>query len=203
MKQPRYNHLPNYAWATAGKYLGFMIGPGAKDNSWITPTAKYTQRLSEWPWAEMGLYLSMRVYNTFILPTLLFIAQLLHPPQTTLLQEDKAQKHIAAGPRSWCRMEDLQHLRPRSHDGSPITGTRSQIGHAPDCHLGKRTRRWHPVGKHATRAPDPTQQHNTPHEKCQAGRLAQKPHGHHSSQAHTRNAEAAWHRQNKHQTGPH
>ena len=91
MKQPRYNHLPNYAWATAGKYLGFMIGPGAKDNSWITPTAKYTQRLSEWPWAEIGLYLSMRVYNTFILPTLLFIAQLLHPPQTTLLQEDKAQ----------------------------------------------------------------------------------------------------------------
>jgi hypothetical protein len=32
----------------------------------------------------LGLLLSMRIYNTFILPTLLSIAQLEHPPNTTL-----------------------------------------------------------------------------------------------------------------------
>ena len=94
-----------------------MIGPGSTQESWLAPTTKFTQRLTEWPWPSLGLFLSMRIYNTFILPTLLFIAQLEHPPDTTIQAENKAHKSLAAGPKGWCRMLDLQHLKDI---GAPI-----------------------------------------------------------------------------------
>ena len=117
MKLPCNSELPEYTWATSGKYLGFMIGPGSPQESWLAPTTKFNQRLTEWPWPTLGLFLSMRIYNTFILPTLLFKAQLEHPPKPTLQAENRAQKAIAAGPKGWCRMQDIQHLKDI---GSPI-----------------------------------------------------------------------------------
>ena len=117
MDLPDYERLPKYTWATSGKYLGFMIGPGSTQESWLAPTTKFTQRLTEWPWPSLGLFLSMRIYNSFIFPTLLFIAQLEHPPDTTIQAENKAQKSLAAGPKGWCRTTDLQHLKDI---GAPI-----------------------------------------------------------------------------------
>ena len=101
---------PQYAWADQGKYLGFVIGPQAYDTTWLAPTTKYTNRLQEWPWSTLGLHLTIRIYNTFILPTLLFVAQLSHPPALTLQAESKAASKLAPGPRAWCTMEDLQHF---------------------------------------------------------------------------------------------
>ncbi len=37
IKDTRYDDLPEYALAAAGKYIGFIIGPGAKEISWIAP----------------------------------------------------------------------------------------------------------------------------------------------------------------------
>ncbi len=110
MGLPEHARLPKYTWATSGKLLGFMIGPGSTQESWLAPTTKFSQRLTEWPWPFLGLFLSMRIYNTFILPRLLFIAQLEHPPDTTIQAENKAQNTLAAGPKGWCSMFDLNIL---------------------------------------------------------------------------------------------
>ncbi len=93
MKLQCKSELPKYTWATSGKYLGFVIGPGSPQESWLAPTTKFTQRLTVWPWPTLGLLLSMHIYNTFILPTLLFIAQLEHPPEKLYKQKTKHKKH--------------------------------------------------------------------------------------------------------------
>ena len=102
---------PQYTWATEGRYLGFMIGPTAIESSWNTPIERYNQKLMEWPWSKIGLHLSIRIYNIFILPTLLFVAQLTHPSQGALQTEQKAQAKMAPGPRVWCHMQELHHLK--------------------------------------------------------------------------------------------
>ena len=65
-------NTPQYTWATEGRYLGFMIGPTAIESSWKTPIERYNQKLMERPWSKIGLHLSIRIYNIFILPTLFF-----------------------------------------------------------------------------------------------------------------------------------
>ena len=55
MDLPENDSLPKYSWATAGKYLGFMIGPGSEHESWTAPTTKFSQRLSEWPWPMLRI----------------------------------------------------------------------------------------------------------------------------------------------------
>ncbi len=72
---------------------------------------RYNQKLMEWPWSKIGLHLSIRIYNIFILPTLLFVAQLTHPTQEALQTEQKAQAKLAPGPRVWCQMQELHHLK--------------------------------------------------------------------------------------------
>ncbi len=57
-----------------------MVGPAAQRESWKARTEKLTTRLQEWPWSKLGFHFSLRIYNTFILPTLFFTAQLQRPP---------------------------------------------------------------------------------------------------------------------------
>ena len=104
-------NTPNYTWAKEGRYLGFMLGPKATNSSWDTPIKKYTGRLTEWPWKQIGTHLSVRVYNTFILPTLLFVAQLQQPPPHAYQAEQKVPGKILAGRGGWCKTNDLMHLR--------------------------------------------------------------------------------------------
>jgi hypothetical protein len=87
------------------------LGPTAIDSSWTTPIERYNQKLTEWPWSKIGLHLAIRIYNIFILPTLLFVAQLTHPTQEAFQNESKAQAKLAPGPRAWCRMQELHHLK--------------------------------------------------------------------------------------------
>jgi len=53
----------------------------------------------------------IKVYNTFILPTLLFIAQLEHPPQHTIQADMRMASRIAPGRGRWCKTSTLSHLR--------------------------------------------------------------------------------------------
>ena len=58
----------------AAKYLGFVLGPGARDLSWSKPLEKYVARSKLWGQAGLGLMLTMRAYATYIATVLLFVA---------------------------------------------------------------------------------------------------------------------------------
>ena len=63
------------------KYLGFMVGPGRKNNSWHAPFKKIGERVEAWSHMPLGLFWDARIYNMFMLPTLGYVAQLEPPPK--------------------------------------------------------------------------------------------------------------------------
>ena len=76
-------------WSTAGKYLGFYVGPGKNHKSWVKPMQKYQERLDDWQWGELGLHQALAVYGIYILPVLTYVAQLelpLHEKWPQVLQ---------------------------------------------------------------------------------------------------------------------
>ena len=56
------------------------------------------------PWE---LQFAAEAYNTFILPTMTFVAQLERPPPEALQAEDKALFKAAKGPGQWAKKQDL------------------------------------------------------------------------------------------------
>eukprot|EP00974_Lingulodinium_polyedra_P022731 2195833-Lingulodinium_polyedra.AAC.1 len=60
--------MPQVAWISTGKYLGFYVGPGKGDKSWGKPAAKFRARLEDWNWSEMGLHAVLAAYNIYVLP---------------------------------------------------------------------------------------------------------------------------------------
>ena len=93
-----------------GKYLGFMIGPGKADESWIAPAAKFMARVRLWENQPLGLQYDALVYNTFAIPVLGYIAQLETPPEWLLTQEREAPRKAAKGPGGWAVPDDLWRL---------------------------------------------------------------------------------------------
>jgi hypothetical protein len=173
MADPNLSHLPQYTWATAGKYLGFMIGQPPTAIRGRPHTEKFTTRLREWPWSKLGLRLSLRIYNTFILPALFFIAQLPRPPSFTI----EAEKHEAASARArgapWrtfsttVEARSLQHnadaamLRTAPWENSTQCGTPwQQIQRDHDAHL--RATPFLTKGGEAGRLAPTPHRHNTP-----------------------------------------
>ncbi|CAK0838271.1 unnamed protein product [Prorocentrum cordatum] len=96
-------------WGTTGKYLGYYVGPGKQYNSWDKPLDKYTSRLGDWRWSELGLNMALVAYNAYVLPTILFIAQLEAPPQEVIDRERVAVRRVAPGPGFWRSSADLRH----------------------------------------------------------------------------------------------
>ena len=60
----------------AGKYLGFMIGPGSHGRSWQKPLLKFISRARDWASLRLGLFFNIRVYRMFILSVVSFVMQL-------------------------------------------------------------------------------------------------------------------------------
>ena len=81
------------------KYLGFYVGPGKGDTSWKAPYKKYTERLDLWKDQPLGLHWDARVYNTFILPVLTYVAQLEEPPGWVLKGVEDSLKKSCQRPR--------------------------------------------------------------------------------------------------------
>jgi len=50
------------------KYLGFMLGPEKRLESYTKPLAKYKERATQWGRQGLGLHLSLRAYSIYILP---------------------------------------------------------------------------------------------------------------------------------------
>ena len=101
--------------SSSAKYLGFLVGPGKADRSWDKPLKKFRERVAHWPWTEIGLFYATQVWNTFVLPVLLFVAQLERVPEVVLQTERCLLRRAAPGPGSWCQAEDLWRLRKAFH----------------------------------------------------------------------------------------
>jgi endonuclease/exonuclease/phosphatase family metal-dependent hydrolase len=93
-----------------GKYLGFVIGPHAKDDSWTAPLKKFDARIKQWQHTKCGLFWNTEYFNTFCVTTLEFIAQLEELPDIVLNAEKGALRQLARGPGNWISNDDLEHL---------------------------------------------------------------------------------------------
>ena len=93
------------------KYLGFQVGPGKGDSSWHAPFKKYQERINMWKDQPLGLFWDARVYNTFALPTLTYVAQLETPPSWVLDGVIQSLESAAKGPRVWASAIDLWTLK--------------------------------------------------------------------------------------------
>ena len=96
---------------THGKYLGFIIGPGARALSWKTPASKFEARLAAWSGLGLGLLLNLKALRSFIIPVLSFVMQLETDPDEIDSLMSKAIRSSAPGPGSWISLGDAKHLR--------------------------------------------------------------------------------------------
>ena len=96
--------------AYKAKYLGFILGPKKGESSWKKPVEKLRKRIELWQDMPAGLFWNCRIYNTFLFPVLLFIAQLEPPPQFAIAAADEVMLNMAKGPGNWCCKEDLWSL---------------------------------------------------------------------------------------------
>ena len=97
--------------ATAGKYLGYYIGPGKGHQSWLGAGAKMVTRVQQWPWNRLGLYYATCAYNLYAssLPT--YIAQLEPYPEEFSAIEGSCLAKAAVGPHAWALPPDLFRLK--------------------------------------------------------------------------------------------
>jgi len=92
---------------TTCKYLGFYVGPGKSDLSWKKPMDKFKERVSMWKDQPLGLFWDARVFNTFAIPILSFVAQLEDPPEWVMQGIETSLRKVAKGPGGWASPKDL------------------------------------------------------------------------------------------------
>jgi hypothetical protein len=93
------------------KYLGFVMGPDRQDRTYDKPLAKFASRAEEWGMTGAGLHLTTLAYAVYILPVVLFVAQLDAPPENWGDFETKALRKLLPGPGHWFRTADVRHLQ--------------------------------------------------------------------------------------------
>ena len=92
---------------TTCKYLGDFVGPGKSDLSWNKPLEKFKERVSMWKDQPLGLFWDARIFNTFAILILSFVAQLEDPPTWVLQEIEIALRKVAKGPGKWAPPTDL------------------------------------------------------------------------------------------------
>ena len=95
---------------SSAEYLGFRVGPGKGESPWTKALNKYLQRAREWGKVGLSLHYSVKVYNTYILPVLSFIAQLEDIPSNFAKMEKKAMAALIPGPNSWIDPDAIKSL---------------------------------------------------------------------------------------------
>jgi len=80
------------------EYLGFILGPAAKDRSWLKPLRKFEDRAREWGAVGGGMHLTLLAYAVYIFPVLGFVAQLRRPPAEWAEVERRAASRLFPGP---------------------------------------------------------------------------------------------------------
>ena len=96
-----------------GTYLGVVEGPGKGDSSWTKPLAKYKKRACSDRFQAAGLRTTVEAYNSFVITTLLYVAQLAALPKAVLHEEEIAVYKTIRGPgSSWMHKKDAWYMQP-------------------------------------------------------------------------------------------
>ena len=93
-----------------GTYLGYVIGPEGQERIWEKPVRKFVKTAEEWGEEGLGLQYSAAAYSTYVLPILMYVAQLSDPPETVVKAEAKALSLMVPGPYRSVLPEDLFQL---------------------------------------------------------------------------------------------
>jgi hypothetical protein len=101
----------NISICLRGKYLGFIIGPGATTSSWDKPLDKFEKRSLTWSSLNLGLHYNMKAYRTFVAPILSFLMQLEPDPPDLMARFESCLRRLAPGPGNWITAADLAHLQ--------------------------------------------------------------------------------------------
>ena len=78
---PDWSHFSVVAIA---KYLGLMLGPAANDDSWAAPVRKWTERSKIIASSALSPTVSVQLYNARAVPTLMYVAQFMLPPDSII-----------------------------------------------------------------------------------------------------------------------
>jgi hypothetical protein len=100
---------------TSAKYLGVYLGPDARSRSWDGPRKKFLSRLDDFDWRRLGWSMLIKVYNVYLLSTLLYVGQYYEPDAATLAAEDTAIRRIFGGPAGGITLEEAQTLQVNFH----------------------------------------------------------------------------------------
>ena len=103
-----------------GKYLGFMLGPGAGNLSWEPAADKWESRARTIRELSVGLLGTILQYNTFAVSCLGFVSQLEHAPIELLRKEAKILQRLTHGPYNAFSANALVNFRQL---GFPTTFT--------------------------------------------------------------------------------
>ena len=106
-------HCPGWADVVIdnkAKYLGFLLGPGAREEAWNKPLAKFESRVNHWSNMQLGIAMNTVAFNIYIIPVLEFVAQLLVVTERVRSLIGWAMRKVASGPGSWVLQRDLENL---------------------------------------------------------------------------------------------
>ena len=78
-----------FSIAEYGKYLGYLIGPGANDSSWREPASKYIDRCKYIRQLGLGFTLRLYLYKVLAASCTQFVAQLAQVPKWVLKLEEQ------------------------------------------------------------------------------------------------------------------
>ncbi len=95
----------------SGKHFGFVVGPGAADQAWDGQLRKLQKSLEGWPWAVMGLPFAVPVWNSYLLLTFLYVAQLCCPPERVSRKVDSLSRKTCRTPYNLSAPQELHHLQ--------------------------------------------------------------------------------------------
>ena len=87
--------------ARSARYLGFLVGPEAAEDSWAGPLAKFVRRCEEWRHQGLGMHLTGIAFNVFAHSVLQFVAQLMVPSAEVVQAEKEQILRLCVGPRHW------------------------------------------------------------------------------------------------------
>ena len=102
--------MDRYASANLLQILRVLLRTWQKNKSWLAPMKKFRERVKMWTGQPMGLYWNTRIFNTFCLPVLTYVAQLEDPPQWVTLEVEALMRKLAPGPTGWASCSDLYLL---------------------------------------------------------------------------------------------
>ena len=92
-----------------GKYLGFLIGPGALVEQWKAPLFKFESRVKHWAEMHLGMAMNIVAFNVYIALVLEFTAQLLEVDDAVRAVMRWAMRRLASGPGTWVTQRDLEN----------------------------------------------------------------------------------------------